>query len=185
MARILAVEDDPLVRHGFVSLLRQQGHELTAVGSAEAALQPGLAERQDLVLLDVGLPGMDGLACAGVLRQRRLSLPLIFLTAYGGLDFVGRAMVHEPYAYLVKPISAEQLVPIVATALAAAQAGQAKEDKLLAALQDSRDTSAAVGMLAERHQWSVEQAFAALRTMARSEGRRIVDVAAEVVRRSR
>ena len=185
MIDILIVEDDALIRHAFVQLLRSEGYATKAVADAEAALESTGQHTPALVLMDVGLPGMDGIECARILRQRRLGSPLIFLTAYGGPEFVARAIEHEPYAYLVKPITGEQLVPLVRSALHASKVVQAKEDKLLTALSDSRDISAAVGMLAERQGWSVDEAFAALRLMARSEGIRIVDLAGQITSRSR
>jgi DNA-binding response OmpR family regulator len=185
MADVLIVEDDPVIRHALLSLLQDEGHAATAVATGRAAVQAASHRAPQLVLMDVGLPDGDGIEFAAELRRMPLPCPLIFLTARGGADFVARALSCDPHAYLVKPISGEQLVPIVRTALHAAQMEQAREDKLLAALADSREISAAVGMLAERHRWSVDEAFAALRLMARSKGRRIVDVSAEITRRSR
>jgi response regulator NasT len=185
MARILLVEDDALIRHAFSTLLTSDGYTVVAAASAGAALHAVAAAHPDLVLLDVGLPDMGGIDCAAKLRQMKLQVPIIFLTAYGGADFVARAIEHRAYAYLVKPITGDQLLPLVRTALAAAQSEQQKEDKLLSALSDSREISAAVGMLAERHGWTLDTAFDSLRMTARSEGRRIVDVATQVANRSR
>jgi len=185
MARILLVEDDALVRHTFVTLLKSDGHVVVPAATGQAALAAAAVELPDLALLDVGLPDIDGIECAGKLRQMKLQAPIIFLTAYGGAEFVARAIEQGAYAYLVKPLAGNQLLPLVRTALSAALAGQEKEDRLLAALADSREISAAVGMLAERHGWPLDKAFDALRMMARSESRRIVDVAADVTKRLR
>ncbi|HEY6355978.1 MAG TPA: ANTAR domain-containing protein [Burkholderiaceae bacterium] len=81
----------------------------------------------------------------------------------------------------MKPITGAQLLPLLATALAASDNAQRQQDKLLAALSDSREISAAVGVLAERHGWVIDVAFEALRTMARSQGRKIADVVAEIL----
>jgi DNA-binding response OmpR family regulator len=185
MARILIVEDDPLVREGFVRLLDSAGYLVTGAGAGEAGVKAAKTTNPDLILLDVGLPGIDGLECADRLRKLGLRTPIIFLTAHGSADFVARAIDQQAYAYLVKPISGSQLLPLVKTALSSARVEQEKEEKLLAALANSRQISAAVGMLAERHAWSLEQAFQGLRMRARSEGRDIVEVAAEVTSRTR
>jgi two-component system, response regulator PdtaR len=185
MADILIVEDDPLVRHAFLTLLRAEGHDVVAVPSADGAVSAAAERTPALVLMDVGLPGIDGIECAGVLRQHKVHAPIIFLTAHGGPEFVARAIEHNPYAFLVKPITGGQLIPFVQTTLHATELGQVKEDKLLTAISDSREISAAVGMLAERHQWTIDQAFSALRVMARSESRRMVEVAVEIIGRSR
>jgi two-component system, OmpR family, KDP operon response regulator KdpE len=185
MARILVVEDDALVRHSFVTLLKSDGHLVAAAASGHAALAAAASEPPDVAVLDVGLPDIDGIECASRLRQARLQAPIIFLTAYGGAEFVARAIEQRAYAYLVKPIAGNQLLPLVRTALSAALAEQQKEGKLLAALSDSREISAAVGMLAERNGWPLEKAFDALRMMARSECRRVVEVAADITKRLR
>ena len=185
MSHILVVEDDPLIRHTFRDLLERVGHTVMAVATGHSAIQAVSSGAPQIVLMDVGLPDVDGIALAARLRQLRLTCPLIFLTAHGDADFVSRAITCDPYAYLVKPISGEQLIPIVRTALHAAQAEHAREDKLLTALTDSRQISAAVGMLAERNGCAIEDAFAVLRLMARSEGRRIVDVAIQITSRTR
>ncbi|MGZ5786126.1 MAG: ANTAR domain-containing response regulator [Ramlibacter sp.] len=185
MARILVVEDDALVRHAFVTLLKSEGHAVVPAATGHAALAAAASELPDLALMDVGLPDIDGIECAGRLRQMKLQAPIIFLTAYGGDEFVVRAIEQGAYAYLVKPVAGNQLLPLVKTALSAALAENQKERKLLAALSDSREISAAVGMLAERNGWPLDKAFEALRMMARSESRRIVDVAADVTKRVR
>lgn len=185
MAKILIVEDDALIRHGFLTLLRSEGHAVVAAATARAAIEAATVNMPELVLMDVGLPNADGIECARMLRQLKLQAPIIFLTAYSGSDFVARAIEQKAYAYLVKPITGDQLIPLVRTALSAAALERAKEDTLVAALSDSREISAAVGMLAERHGWTIEQAFAALRLTARSEQQRIVDVAAQITSRSR
>lgn len=185
MTRILIVEDDALIRHAFMTLLRSEGHAVVAAATGKSAVEIAEANPPDLILLDIGLPDFDGIECARKLRQLKLQTPIIFLTAYGGPDFVTRAIEQKAYAYLVKPITGAQLIPIVRTALSVTELERAHEEKLIAALSASRDISAAVGMLAERHGWTIEQAFAALRLTARSEERRIAEVAAQIVSRSR
>jgi DNA-binding response OmpR family regulator len=185
MPPILLVEDDPLIRHAFATLLRAEGHSVLVAGTAEAGLQAAARQAPALVLLDVGLPGMDGIECARELRAMKLQAPIIFLTAFGGSEFVDRALASRPHAYLVKPVSGEQLIPMVRSALAAAEAESAQQERMQGALDDSRSISAAVGMLAERHDWTLDQAFAALRLMARSESRPIVELARELTSRLR
>lgn len=182
---ILFVEDDALVRNSFSLLLRAEGYEVAAVASAEAAFVAIASRGFGLVLLDVGLPGLDGIECALRLRTMKVQVPIVFLTAYGGTEFVDRALRCGPHAYLVKPISGEQLIPMVRSALAVAEAGQVRQDRMQGALDDSRAISAAVGVFMERHGWSENEAFGALRVMARSESRPVVEVAREVVSRQR
>ncbi len=81
MARhILVVDDDALLRRSLAYNLEQAGYRTSTAPSAEAALQQAFADQPDLVLLDIGLPGMDGLDTLRRLR-RAIDVPVIFLTA--------------------------------------------------------------------------------------------------------
>lgn len=185
MARLLLVEDDPLVRHHMNRLLQAAGHEVQAVPTGEAAMALVETFPPELVILDVGLPGMSGIECARRLRRARHDAPLLFLTADESADVVKEAIELGAHAYMVKPVSGAQLLPLVASALAAAMGVKREHERMLGALRDSREISAAVGVLAERNGWSVDKAFQALRTMARSSERKITEVAADVLAGSR
>ncbi|MCP5286567.1 MAG: response regulator [Burkholderiaceae bacterium] len=180
MARILIVEDDPLIRVGMARLLTKAGHDVRTVADGEAALREAAVLVPDLVLLDVGLPGLDGVSCAERLRQQRFRGSVVFLTADDHEDTVRRATAAAAHAYLVKPITGAQLLPVVSTALAAAVRGEAEQVRMEDALRDSRTISAAVGVLAERHACNIDEAFERLRHQARKEGRKIVELAAEI-----
>jgi DNA-binding response OmpR family regulator len=80
LAHILLVDDDPLLRRSLVLNLEEAGYRASAAASAEDALARATQDRPDLILLDIGLPGMDGL---DALRhfQARVGVPVIFLTA--------------------------------------------------------------------------------------------------------
>jgi len=78
---ILVVDDDALMRRSLAFNLEQAGYHATSAASAEDALAQARLQPPDLVLLDIGLPGMDGL---DALRQFRdqLTIPVIFVTAH-------------------------------------------------------------------------------------------------------
>ncbi|HEY9523811.1 MAG TPA: response regulator, partial [Thermopolyspora sp.] len=88
MAGILLVEDDPAVRTGLELALARQGHSVTSYATGEEALDHIRAKRPEIVILDVMLPGVDGVEVCR--RIRRLdSLPIVLLTALGDdLDVV-------------------------------------------------------------------------------------------------
>jgi DNA-binding response OmpR family regulator len=77
---ILIVDDDALMRRSLAFNLEQAGYRSSTAGSAEDALQVARLERPDLVLLDIGLPGMDGLDALRQLKDQ-FDLPVIFVTA--------------------------------------------------------------------------------------------------------
>ena len=77
---ILIVDDDPLVRRSLAFNLEQAGYKASNAEKAEDALAMARVDRPDLVLLDIGLPGMDGLDALHQFKEQ-LNLPVIFLTA--------------------------------------------------------------------------------------------------------
>lgn len=167
MARILFVEDDPLVRHGLSRVLVAGGHELLACGTQADALARAPAFDPDLALLDIGLPDGDGVACAQALRESSFGGPVVYLTAEHEQAAVARALAVGAQGYLVKPIVGAQLLPAVQAALSSAAAVQAQQQRMEEALRNSREISAAVGVLAQQQGLTLEQAFEHLRREAR------------------
>jgi DNA-binding response OmpR family regulator len=112
MKRVLVVEDDPDIVELITHYLRAEGLEVAALGDGRAALERLRAGGHDLVILDLQLPGLDGLSlCAELRRDKRTrALPVIMLTARG--DEADRVVGLEVGAddYVVKPFSPKELV---------------------------------------------------------------------------
>ena len=117
-ARILVVDDDPDMLRLLSMRLGSAGYQVTAVGSAEAALAQLEIERPQLVLSDVRLPGRDGLALFADVRARHPSLPVILLTAHGTIPDAVDATARGVFGYLTKPYEAKELLDKIAQALA-------------------------------------------------------------------
>lgn len=81
MKQLLVVDDDPLMRRSLSASLTQAGYSVTIAGSGEEALSIAQNHRPDLILLDIGLPGMDGLDTLRAFRQAVNGVPVIFVTA--------------------------------------------------------------------------------------------------------
>ncbi|MCW5578247.1 MAG: response regulator transcription factor [Dokdonella sp.] len=108
--RILVVEDDTLVADAIRRGLQDAGHAVDCVGSAEQALAAVDAENFNLALIDIGLPGADGLALLAQLRRQHAALPVLMLTARDGMaDRVG-ALDQGADDYMVKPFALAELV---------------------------------------------------------------------------
>ena len=108
MARVLVVDDDPTVREVVSSYIRAHDHEVVEAGDGESALQTMARRPADLVVLDLMLPGIDGLEVCRRLRAVR-SVPIIMLTALGGeLDRVAGLELGAD-DYVSKPFSAREL----------------------------------------------------------------------------
>jgi CheY-like chemotaxis protein len=112
MKRILVVEDDPIIMNLIVILLEREGYEVVQTFSAEEGISQATARLPDLVLMDVALPGLDGLAATRILKSREdtRSLPIIALTAQAMKEDVERASKAGCDGFIVKPLSTRAFV---------------------------------------------------------------------------
>jgi DNA-binding response OmpR family regulator len=108
--RVLIVEDEPSLREGIVDLLEQDGHVVTAVGDGVTAVESGLREAFELVVLDLMLPRLDGMEVCRRLRAARPGMPILMLTARGSEDDKVRGLVEGADDYVTKPFSARELL---------------------------------------------------------------------------
>ncbi|KMS69984.1 transcriptional regulator [Streptomyces viridochromogenes] len=106
MSRVLLIEDDPAVREGVELGLRRRGHEVRAAATGEAGLAAMTEFRPDLLLLDLMLPGMNGVQVCRRVRERS-QLPIIMLTARGDDFDVVIGLEAGADDYIVKPARTE------------------------------------------------------------------------------
>lgn len=107
--RLLIVEDDAMLADGLARALRRAGHTADCVSSAERALLALEQEAFDVVLLDLGLPGSDGLELLAKLRKRGNNVPVIIISARDALGDRVRGLDLGADDYLVKPFQLEEL----------------------------------------------------------------------------
>ncbi|WP_435018712.1 sigma-54-dependent transcriptional regulator [Tundrisphaera sp. TA3] len=119
MSRILVVDDEEGICWAFREFLGDEGHRVEAVASAEEALRIAGEFRPDAVMLDVRLPGMDGIAALPRLRDRAGGPPVVVMTAFGDLDTAVRAVEAGAFDYLIKPFDLDQASAMVRRALEA------------------------------------------------------------------
>ncbi len=115
--RVVIAEDEALIRLDLAEMLADEGYDV--VGQAEdgeKAVQLVLEHRPDLVILDVKMPRLDGIAAAEQIAGQRLA-PVVMLTAFSQRDLVERARDAGAMAYLVKPFDQADLVPAIEMAL--------------------------------------------------------------------
>ena len=119
-APILIVDDDPVQRRLLEGAVTKFGHEAILADGGEAALKAldGPQGRDiSAVILDLAMPGIDGLGVLKGLREREIALPVIVQTAQGGIDTVVSAMRAGAFDFVVKPASPERLKAAIANAL--------------------------------------------------------------------
>ena len=122
MARLLVVDDEPSICWGVSQLGESMGHEVATASSAEQALDRVVAFRPDVVVLDVRLPGMDGLAAIARLRELIGPAPIIIITAHGDLQTAVEAVRSGAFEYMIKPFDLERMERALNRALASGHA---------------------------------------------------------------
>ena len=119
MSRVLVIDDEPSICWAIREYLGDLGHEVEVAASAEAGLALAGHGPHDVVVLDVHLPGIDGLSALAQLRELEGPAPIIVITAFGNLDTAVRAMEGGAFDYLVKPFDLDQAAAVITRALEA------------------------------------------------------------------
>ena len=114
---ISVVDDDESVRRTTTLLIESYGFRAAAFESAETFLNSGHLHDTSCLIVDVQMPGMDGLQLQSHLAAAGCGIPIIFITAYESKDSRQRAMQAGATAFLGKPFSDEQLLQIIRSAL--------------------------------------------------------------------
>lgn len=111
MARILTIEDNAANMKLACLLLRNAGHTVLCAVDAESGLTLACAEQPDLILMDIQLPGMDGLAATALLKQdpATAAIPVIALTAMAMKEDKEKSHVAGCDAYIAKPLRYQEL----------------------------------------------------------------------------
>lgn len=118
MAHILVVDDEPAICWGLKEILSDEGHDVAVASSGEEALTLARSRRPDIVLMDVCLPGIDGVNALGKIRELEPTPPpVVIMTAFGSLDVAVRSLSAGAFDYLPKPFDLEQAVDVVQRAL--------------------------------------------------------------------
>jgi len=181
--KILIVDGDQLTLTLLSGILEGNGFDVIQAKDGEDALNIMVLEELDMALLDINLPGMSGLELAKRLRSDN-ALPFMFLSGVCDESVVKRAVEYGAAGYLVKPVDVQNLIPTLEACLARAaelKMLRERESKLTTALAAGRETSIAVGILMERFHLGRQQAFAKMRSHARSNRVTINDVACMIL----
>lgn len=115
--RILVVDDEHLIRWSLEQNLKKQGYEVSTAGSGEDALRLLQEETPDLMLLDVQLPGMNGMEVLEKVKELEEDVIVIMVTALGVLETAVKAMRLGAYDYINKPFNLDELAIVIKKAL--------------------------------------------------------------------
>src|SRR5690606_36527865 len=115
--RILIVDDEPGVRSALGGVLRDEGYLVDAVGTAEECLERTARQAFDVIVLDIWLPGMDGLATLAKLRERGVDSQVVIISGHGNIESAVRAIKLGAFDFVEKPLSLEKTVLVVRNAI--------------------------------------------------------------------
>ncbi|MBW1779424.1 MAG: sigma-54-dependent Fis family transcriptional regulator [Deltaproteobacteria bacterium] len=113
---IYIIDDEQTIREG-VGMALEGDYRVETFSTAEAAIEAMESGPPDLVLLDIGLPGMDGITALGIMKGRYPDMMIIMITAYEEISTVISAMKSGAYDYVVKPLHMDSLVVTIRNAL--------------------------------------------------------------------
>ena len=114
---ILIVDDEPGVRAALSGVLRDEGYTVESVSTGEECLERVTRGAFDLIVLDVWLPGMDGLATLARLRERQVDAQVVLISGHGNIESAVRAIKLGAFDFVEKPLSLEKTVLVVRNAL--------------------------------------------------------------------
>ena len=160
--RVLVVEDEALIRLDLTEMLSEEGYVIAGeAGDGEQAVDLARELRPDLVIMDVKMPKVDGIAAAALIVEERIA-PVVMLTAFSQRDLIEQARDAGAMAYLVKPFARHELVPAIELAVSRFAEKRALEDEV-ATLTDRLETRKVVdrakGLLMTRQKMTEPEAF--------------------------
>jgi AmiR/NasT family two-component response regulator len=182
--RVVIAEDEAIIRLDLKETLEEEGYEVVGeTGRGDEAVRLVRELVPDVVILDVKMPGMDGLAAAREINITRESAVLI-LTAFSQRELIEQARDAGALAYLVKPFQRSELIPALEVALGRFQEMKALEAEvkdLSEQLETRRAVDRAKGLLMDRHSLSEQDAFRFIQQTAMRERTTMRSIAERVL----
>ncbi len=182
--RILIADDESLRLMSLREQLEKLGHRVVAEASdGRAAAQLARELKPDLAILDIKMPELDGIEAAERMMKDR-PLPIILLTAFSERDLAERAAHAQVSAYLMKPVSENDLLPAIALAMsrfAEFESLHREVDDLRDALETRKVVERAKGILMRRLDLSEEEAFRRLQRRSQNENKKLSEIAQAII----
>src|SRR3970040_349978 len=122
-SHILVVDDEPVARQSLTDILRLEGYTVNSAPNGQAAVEYVRTHPVDLMVVDLRMPGMDGLEVVQVVNQVSPETEVILLTAFGSTESAIQALRLRIHDYLLKPASPAQITATVKKGLAGRFAG--------------------------------------------------------------
>jgi len=123
---VFIVDDDPAIRDSLTLMISQENFNVQTYASAEAFLSAIPSGGSGCIIIDIRMPGMDGMQLQEALSNSKPSLPIIFLTGHGDIPMSVRAMKAGALDFLTKPVTREKLMAAVRSAIRESQRMQSE-----------------------------------------------------------
>jgi len=127
--KVLMVDDEEQFRETTAKILTRRGYQTTVAGSGPEAIAVLKKTPQDVVVLDIRMPGMSGEEALAEIRKIDPKVQVIMLTGHGGIDSARESLKHGAFDYLTKPCDLDRLTARINDAFTAAQKGKRVEKK--------------------------------------------------------
>ena len=182
--RVVIAEDEAIIRLDLKETLEEEGYEVVGeTGRGDEAVELVRQHKPDIAILDIKMPGLDGLSAAREITKERNAAVLI-LTAFSQRDLIEQARDAGALAYLVKPFQRSELIPAVEVALGRFQEMRALEAEVKG-LEDQLETRRLVdrakGLLMDKHGLSENDAFSFIQKTAMRERSTMKVIAQQVI----
>ena len=182
--RVVIAEDEAIIRLDLKELLEEEGYDVVGeTGRGDEAIELVRQTEPDLVILDIKMPGMDGLSAARHISSERLAAVLV-LTAFSQRDLVDQARDAGALAYLVKPFQKSDLIPAMEMALGRhAELTSLERDvgNLAERLEARKAIDRAKGVLMDQHGKTEQEAWRDLQQQAMHNRVKVHDIARRVI----
>jgi AmiR/NasT family two-component response regulator len=182
--RALICEDEGITAMALRKALQRAGYEVASeVADGERCVELVRELEPDFILMDINIPGMNGIAATRKIMQRR-PVPIIMLTAYGDEKSVEQALDAGACYYLVKPVGSEQLIPAIKTAIVrfeALESVRQENESLKEQLETRKLVERAKGILTERMNLTEADAFRRMQKTSRDRCQTMKQTALDII----
>lgn len=182
--RILIADDESLRVMSLKGQLESIGHKVIAeASSGSQAVHLARELKPDLAILDIKMPELDGIEAAKQITGER-PIPIILLTAYSEKELAERAAQAHVAAYLMKPVSEQDLLPAIALAVSRFKESQAllqQVDDLRDALETRKLVERAKGILMRRLNLTEDEAFRRMQRRSQNENKKLGEIAQAII----
>ncbi len=183
-ARVVVADDESIVRMDLREMLESLGYLVVGeAGDGESAVHLARELKPNIVIMDIKMPGMDGIEAGRILTEERIS-PVLLLTAYSQHDLVERAKEAGVMAYIVKPFHEADLAPAIEVALRRWQEFRSLEkevEDLKEALETRKLVDRAKGILMDTQGLSEADAFRRIQKTSMDQRKPMKEVAEAIV----